>query len=52
MISQWLQGAAVGLVVLGAVAYLLRKYLPRTKGTTQSKNGCGNCNSCSGGDCH
>lgn len=51
MDNQWLQGAAVGLIVLGAIAYLLRKYLPRSKKTAESKNGCSSCGGCSG-RCH
>lgn len=44
-----LQAAIVGVIVLGAVAYLLRKYLPRRGG---KPGGCGSCSGCKGGGCH
>ena len=46
MANQWLQGAIVGLMVLGAVAYLVRKYLSRNR-KTAGRGGCGSCS----GDC-
>ena len=52
MASHWLQGAAVGLMVAGAVVYLLRKYLPRSRKTAPQSKGCGSCSSCSDGGCH
>lgn len=53
MNDQWLQGAIVGGIVLAAVAYLLRKYLPRSGKATAEKT-CGSCRNCSGGrgGCH
>ncbi len=47
MESQWLQNAIVGLMVAGAIFYLLRRYLPHCR-----KNTHGNCEKCSGGKCH
>lgn len=55
MANQWLQGAIVGLMVLGAVAYLVRKYLPRnrkTAGRGGGGGGCGSCSGCSSDKCH
>ncbi len=51
MANQWLQGAIVGLMVLGAVAYLVRKYLPRNR-KTAGPGGCGSCSGCSSDKCH
>jgi hypothetical protein len=51
MASQWLQGAIVGLMVAGAMVYLVRKYLPRKRKAANS-GGCGSCGGCSGGKCH
>lgn len=48
MADQWMQGALVGLMVAGAVLYLLRRYLPRRCKT----KGRGDCGNCSGGGCH
>ncbi|MGV6472916.1 FeoB-associated Cys-rich membrane protein [Azotobacter vinelandii] len=51
MDGQWIQGAIVGLMVIGAVLYLLRRYLPRRhKATEAGKRG--KCDGCSGGGCH
>ncbi len=51
MANQWLQGAIVGLMVLGAAAYLVRKYLPRNR-KTAGRGGCGSCSGCSSDKCH
>lgn len=51
MTSQWLQAAIVGLMVAGAVVYLVRKYLPRSR-KAAGRGGCGSCGGCSGGKCH
>lgn len=50
MTADILQGAIVGLIVAAAVAYLLRKYLPR-RGAGKS-GACGSCGGCKGGGCH
>jgi len=50
MTTDILQGAIVGLIVAAAVAYLLRKYLPR-RGAGKS-GACGSCGGCKGGGCH
>lgn len=47
MTDLW-QGVIVGLMVTGALVYLLRKYLPRRKAT----KGCGSCGGCKGSGCH
>ena len=52
MAGQWIQGGMVGLMVLGAVAYLLRKYLPRSRKAVAESKGCGSCSGCSDGGCH
>jgi len=49
MAGQWIQGAVVGLMVTGAVLYLLRRYLPRRRKAT---GGSAKCDKCSGGGCH
>lgn len=52
MTHPWLQGVIVGLIVVAAFAYLLRKYLPRPHKAEPEKKACGNCGGCSGGGCH
>lgn len=53
--NQWVQAVIVGVIVLCAVVYLLRKYLPRRSKSGDKRKSCGNCGSCSGdggGGCH
>ena len=47
MTNLW-QGVIVGLMVTGALVYLLRKYLPRRK----AAKGCKACGGCKNGGCH
>lgn len=50
MNAQALQGLIVGLCVLAAAGWLLRKYLPRLRGSCNSGNSCKGCGK--GGGCH
>jgi hypothetical protein len=49
--NEGIQGAIVGLMVIAAGLYLLRKYLPRRK-PGKAVAACGSCSSCKGGSCH
>ncbi|TBW07002.1 FeoB-associated Cys-rich membrane protein [Azotobacter chroococcum subsp. isscasi] len=51
MADQWIQGAVVGLMVAGAVLYLLRRYLPCRRKAAGGR-GRARCDDCSGDGCH
>lgn len=51
MEGQWIQGAVVGLMIIGAVLYLLRRYLPCRHKATGARERT-KCDNCSGGGCH
>ncbi|GHD77348.1 FeoB-associated Cys-rich membrane protein [Vogesella fluminis] len=53
--SEGIQMAIVGLVVVAAALYLLRKYLPRRRiagGKITQDGVCGSCKRCNSGSCH
>ncbi len=52
MAHEGLQQFIVGVMVLGAAVYLVRKYWPARRTTTTNKTACGSCRGCSGGGCH